>query len=399
MNTFLNKIIKGDRIIVYLVIALLLVSSFIMASALNSLSIKEHDFSFYYLFKQLFFALFAFITMILVSQIPYQFYSKISKPLFLFLIVLLLLTVFFGKSINGSRRWLDIPFIGQTIQTSDFARIGLIIFIAHIMSKYNPLTGNFDEMMKKVLIWGLPVVLITAKSDYSTAALILAIILTMVFFSPINLKFYAKRMAVVVAVLGSLFVLSMIFGFWKGDTAKGRMKMDNEIYSQATQCRVAISKAPIIPKPGSSTQKYLLANSYSDYVFAISVEEYGFLGAFLIIVLYLVLLKRILLIIKNQKRTFPMYLSLGLSMNVLTQAFIHILVNTSLVPVTGQPLPFISWGGSALFSTAIQFGILLNISADNTKLKSVNNAEKKVEVDDKADETEIVIDDHPFLIG
>ncbi|MEA3450857.1 MAG: FtsW/RodA/SpoVE family cell cycle protein, partial [Bacteroidota bacterium] len=321
MTNILNKIIKGDKTIIYLVIALLLISSFIMASALNSLSIKENNFSFYYLFKQLIFASVAFITMILVSQIPYQIFSKISKPLFLFLVVLLLFTVFFGKSINGSRRWLEIPFIGLTIQTSDFVRIGLVIYIAHIMSKYNPIRGDFNDMLKKVLLWGTPVALIIAKTDYSTAILTIVLILTMLFFSPIKFKGYVKKAGIVTIIVVSLFILSMIFGFGKGDTAKGRIDGKTAIYDQEVQCKIAISKAPIIPKPGSSTQKYLLANSYSDFAFAIGVEEYGFLGAFLIIVLYLVLLKRILLIVKNQKRTFPMYLSLGLSMNILSQAF------------------------------------------------------------------------------
>ncbi len=395
MTETLNKIIKGDKVIILLVIALMIISSLLMGSTLSSLAIRNSNFSFYYLFKQLFFSLFAFVIMIFTSQIPYQIFSKLAKPILLAVLALLVITLIAGKSINSAKRWLEIPFIGLTIQTSDFVRIALIIYVAQIMSHYNPSNGDFNDMMNKVLYWSLPVIVLIAVNDFSTAFLLATTVFILIIFSPINLKLYFKKTGIVIAVGLLLIILAMALKIGRAETWLNRLHetKTEKIYGQRTQSLIAVSKAPIIPKPGSSTQKYLLANSYSDYVFAIAVEEYGYIGAIVIIVLYLILLKRIYLIIKKQKRTFPMYLSLGLAINILTQAFLHILVNVGIIPVTGQPLPFISMGGSSTISAAIQFGILLNISANNKKEeKQKTNQEEK-------QEPEIVIDDYPFLVG
>lgn len=397
MTDTIKNIIKGDKIIILLVIALMIISSLLMGSALSSLAIKESNFSFYYLFKQLFFSFIAFLIMIFVSQVPYQFYSKLSKPLLYISIILLLITIIAGRTVNSAKRWLDVPFMGLTIQTSDFVRIAVIIYVAHIMSRYNPVSGNFKEMMNRVMIWSIPIIALIAINDFSTAFLLGASVFTLLLFSPIDFKLYAKKTGVLVLVGLFVFILAMVLKIGRAETWLNRFSetKNEQLYGQRTQSLIAISKAPLIPKPGSSTQKYLLANSYSDYIFAISVEEYGFIGALLIIVLYLVLLKRIYLIIKSQKRTFPMYLALGLSLNILTQAFMHILVNVGIMPVTGQPLPFISWGGSSTISAAIQFGILLNISSNKGKEKVVKETGKQ----ETNIEPEIVIDDYPFLVN
>lgn len=399
MTDTIRNIIKGDKIIILLVIALMIISSLLMGSALSSLAIKESNFSFFYLFKQLFFSLIAFLIMIFVSQVPYQFFSKMSKPVIYVSIILLIITIIAGRSINSAKRWLDVPFTGLTIQTSDFVRIAVIIYVAQIMSKYNPVSGNFKEMINKVIIWSLPIIGLIAINDFSTAFLLGTSVFILLLFSPIDLKLYAKKVGILILAAIFVFILAMTLKIGRGGTWHNRFSQtkSEQLYGQRTQSLIAISKAPLIPKPGSSTQKYLLANSYSDYIFAISVEEYGFIGALLIIVLYLILLKRIYLIIKSQKRTFPMYLSLGLSLNILTQAFMHILVNVGLMPVTGQPLPFISWGGSATITAAIQFGILLNISSnkENEKGKiNIETGQKEVK-----NEPEIVIDDYPFLVN
>ena len=395
MTETLNKIIKGDKVIILLVIALMIISSLLMGSTLSSLAIRNSNFSFYYLFKQLFFSLFAFVIMIFVSQIPYQIFSKFAKPFLLFVLVLLVITLIAGKSINSAKRWLEIPFIGLTIQTSDFMRIALIIYVAQIMSRYNPNNGDFNEMMNKTMYWSLPIIVLIAINDFSTAFLLATTVFVLILFSPISLKLYFKKTGIIIAAGLLLMILAMTLKIGRAQTWLNRLHetKTEKIYGQRTQSLIAVSKAPIIPKPGSSTQKYLLANSYSDYVFAIAVEEYGYIGAIVIIVLYLILLKRIYLIIRKQKRTFPMYLSLGLAINILTQAFLHILVNVGIIPVTGQPLPFISMGGSATISAAIQFGILLNISANSKK------EEKKSASKDEKEEPEIIIDDYPFLVG
>jgi cell division protein FtsW len=392
MNDKINQIIKGDKIIIIVIIALLLISALMLGSTSTSLALKNGDFSFQYLFRQIGFAVVAFFIMTVTSYVHYNKYAKIAKPLYIIAVSLMIITIIAGVSINSAKRWL--PFMGFTIQTSDFVRIALIIMVAKIISQYDPKKGNMEDMMDKVSWWTIPVAVLIAVYDLSTAILVLITVYTMVLLTSIEIKIFLKKILILGAIAIAALAIVMMLHIGRANTWLNRFKQTKteKIYGQKTQSQIAIANAHLIPKPGSSTQKYLLANSYSDYVFAIAVEEYGIIGAIIIIMLYIILLYRISLIIKRQKRTFPLYLSIGISLNILTQAFVHILVNVGILPVTGQPLPFVSMGGSAILSAAIQVGILLNISEKTLKQKNIsdNKTEK---------ENDVIIDDHPFLIG
>ncbi len=414
MSKTLDKYFVGDKVIVLVVIILIIISSLLMGSTLSSLAIHNSNFSFKELISQLSFSLLAIVVMMIISRIPYQIYYKLANPLFIATLALLVITIIAGKSINSARRWIEVPVIGLTIQTSDLVRIGLFILVAKIISTFKPAkTTDNKTLIKKVLI---PVILtagIVAFSDLSTAIIIVITALIILYITPIDFKLYLKSVGIV-AGLGIVGIMLMIaLGIGRGKTWLNRLNTDKTetVYSQKKQALIAVANAPLIPKPGHSNQKYIVANSYTDYVFAIIVEEYGYFGAFIVIALYLMLLYRALLIIKRQKRTFPMYLALALTINIISQAFMHLFVNVGIGPVTGQPLPLISRGGSSTFAIAIQIGILLQISyATEQNKNEIKNNFSEINDDTQTDnyneiqqkptfeQPEIQIKDHEFLI-
>lgn len=405
MTETINKILKGDRTIIIAVAVLMLISALLMGSTSPSLAIQKHNFSFEYLFKQLFLSGFAFLIMIFVSRIPYQAYFKISKPILIASLVLLAITVVSGKSINDTRRWFMIPYLNVTVQTSDIVRFALIMHIAKIISEYNANKDNLKDMVKRVLYWSLPVILAILFINVSTGLLLIVIVFTILFFTPINLKYFIRIGAFVLVAGVAVLLFQEQFNVGRGGTISSRVLGSDRF--QKEQALIAVANAKIIPHPGSSKQKYLLSNSQSDFVFSIAVEEYGIIGIFLIIGMYLIILYRIGIIVRQQKRSFPMFLVLGLSMNILLQAFLHLFVSVGLGPVTGQPLPLISMGGTSTIITATQIGIILNISSIKEKQEIpviLNDDEENEDINDSEDDTnneqeEIEINDYPFLVG
>jgi len=403
MTNAINKILKGDRTIILVVVVLLFISTLLMGSTAASIGIKDNSFSFAELYKQLFLSIFAFLIMIFVSKIPYQIYFKVSKHFLIASLALLALTLISGESINDTRRWLRIPFLSITIQTTDIVRLALVAHIAKIISEFNANKDDLTEMFKRILYWTIPVLFAIAFIDVSTAILLTLIVLTIVFFTPINLKLFAK-VASVVAIVGILFLVAQNkYDFGRGGTSGSRVFGKDDY--QKEQCLIAVSNAPIIPNPGGSKQKYLLSNSNSDFIFSIAIEEYGFIGMFAIMSMYIFLMYRIIEIVKKQKRSFPMFLVLGIAINILLQAFMHLFVNVGIGPVTGQPLPLVSMGGTSTVITASQIGIILHISALKTrKPEPVVSDTVTDDIDDEnlaeiEKKEEIEIDDYPFLVG
>jgi cell division protein FtsW len=409
-NNTIGKYFVGDKVIILVVAILMIISSLLMGSTLSSLAIRQSNFSFVNLIQQLSFSAIAFVVMLIISQIPYETYYKFANPIFWATIALLIFTIVAGKSINSAKRWIEIPIVGFTIQTSDIVRIGLFMYVAKIISTFKPSNKDkYSVMLKKVLLPVVATAGIIAFTDLSTAIIIVITAFIILFLTPIDIKLYLRAVGIIAGMGIIVILLMMTLGIGRGKTWMNRISQNKteKVYSQKTQALIAVANAPLIPKPGSSKQKYLIANSYSDYVFSILVEEYGYLGAFVVIALYLMILYRSLLIIKKQKRTFPMYLALALTINIISQAFVHIFVNVGIGPVTGQPLPLVSMGGSSTFTIAAQIGILLQISkvTERAKNKTVtyNETYDNTNLMDDEQKTEeakpqIQINDHEFLI-
>ena len=406
MTNTINKIFKGDRTIIIIVIVLVLFSALLMGSTLTKMALDNNEFSFYYLIRQLFFSAVAVVFMIVISHIPYQLFSKIAKSLLIIAGILTLITLLFGIEINDSKRWLKI--FGVQFQTSDFVKLAVIIYTAKIISEFDFLKDDVNALLKKILIPALTIVVLSARHDLSTAALLYISVFTMIFITPINKKYFFKIFAIISAAGIVLFLFVALTGVMKGNTWKNRFSSP-EGYNQSMQAKIAISNGGLLIKPGKSQQKFVLANSYSDYIFSIAAEEYGIWGVTLLIGFFLIFMYRIMQILKRQKRSFPMFLALGIAINILFQAFMHITVNVGLFPVTGQPLPLISHGGTSIIISAFQIGIILNISQNRTTtekpkpiIDEINATEEEIEsieIDTEMQEPEIEIDDYPFLVG
>lgn len=406
-----NKIIKGDRTIIIIVAILMLLSALLMGSTLTKMALDNTVFSFKYLIRQLFFSGIAFTMMIILSQTPYQIYYKLAKAVLIIAAILTVMTMLFGVESSNARRWLKIPLLGIQFQTSDFVKLAIVIFTAKLISEFDFTKGDVKELLKKILIPTLGVIILTAKNDGSTAGLMYLTVFGIIFITPINKKFFFKVFFAVSAALAILFVFAVMTGIARGNTWQNRILGKTSGYDQKLEGQIAISNGGVLIKPGKSEQKHVLENSYSDYVFAIAAEEYGVWGVTLIIGLYIMFMYRIATILRRQKRSFPMFLALGIAINILFQAFMHILVNVGIGPVTGQPLPLVSHGGTSMIITAAQIGIILNISQIGTSEEVV--VKKDVYVDEinaldeelqeieseKEKQPEIEIDDYPFLVG
>ncbi len=394
----IEKIIKGDRIIIIVVICLMFISALMMASTLTPLAINKNSFDFAYLIRQLFFSVIAFMFMVLLSNIPYQIFSKVSKNLFFISIFLLLLTYIFGKDINDSRRWLQIPFLGISFQTSDIVRVALVIFIAKILSEFNVKKDDEKKLVQKVLIYSSIAIGMIAVHDLSTAIIVFGTVFLLLFIAPLTPKFFWKIFGISAGVGLTIVILMIVFKIGRGTTWGNRTVEDayEQEYGQQIQAKVAIAKGGIIIKPGNSEQKYTVPNAQSDFVFAIFVEEYGIFGTIILFGLYMILLFRSIKIIKRQERSFPLFLVVGLTMNIFVQYIMHILVNVGIFPVTGQPLPLISHGGTSIIITAVQIGMILNISKigiDENKMPIVASENKEYDVfEELEEETEVKID-------
>ncbi|MBN2893176.1 MAG: FtsW/RodA/SpoVE family cell cycle protein [Bacteroidales bacterium] len=406
----INKVIKGDKTIIIIVAVLMLISALLMGSSLTKMALDNTSFDFGYLIRQLFFSAIAFTMMIILSQTPYQIYSKLANSVIITAGILTVLTMIFGKEIGDAKRWFEIPIIGIKFQTSDFVKLAIVIYISKLISEFDFINGKVNEILKKILIPTLFLTLLTAMNDLSTAILMYITIFGILFITPINLKYLGKIFGVI-SLAAILFVIfSMATGFARGNTWKNRLFGKEDGYSQKLEAKIAISNGGLIIKPGKSLQKHRIENSYSDYIFAVLAEEYGIWGVVLVIGLYIIFMYRIAEIIKRQRRSFPMFLTLGISINILFQAFLHILVNVGIVPVTGQPLPLISHGGTSMILTAAQIGIILNISqlGKNTETSTkptyvdeINATEEEIKEiqPEQEKQPEIEINDYPFLIG
>lgn len=389
MNIAKNKILIGDKTIIIAVIVLMLFSALLMGSISPRLAIQSNNLTFTHLIKQLSLSVLALIIMIYAARIPYKIYFKISKYILIATLILLAITLIFGKSINNTKRWLIIPFINMSIQTTDIVRVGLIIHITKIISEYNANKDNLKKMFKQIMYWTIPIILAILYINISTGIIVAITIFTILYITPINKKYFIKMVGIGVLIIGLALVLQHSIKIGRGKIISSRIIGNNDI--QKTQALIAVSHAKLLPHPGSSKQKFLLSNAESDFVFSIIIEEYGILGIIIVLGLYAIIAYRVGTIIRQQKRTFPIYLTIGLSINIIIQTIVHLFVSTGIGPVTGQPLPLISMGGTSTIITAFQISIILNIStqAKQKPEKEIQNSNPNTE------ETEI----KDYLVG
>ncbi|GAB4134446.1 MAG: FtsW/RodA/SpoVE family cell cycle protein [Bacteroidia bacterium] len=379
---------KGDRAVWIIVLLLSLLSLLAVYSSIVTLAYKHHQGDTeYYLFKHLKIILLGFLLMYLTHKIKFSYFSRISQIMLIVSVPLLLYTLAKGANLNEASRWIAIPGTGLTFQTSDFAKLSLIMYVARVLA----LRQNEITDFKKVLLYiMLPVALICGlilPANFSTAALLFVTCMILMFIGRVKIKYIASVIGIAVAGFLFLIVLGTVFPkalprleTWKTrivNFAKGEEEVDPDKNYQANQAKIAVATGGIMGKgPGSSTQRNFLPHPYSDFIYAIVIEEYGMAGGFIVMIFYIALLYRGIRIAVSSKKTFPTLLAFGISFSLVFQGLINMAVAVNLFPVTGQPLPFLSMGGTSLLFSSIAVGILLSVSKESESESQSETEEK-----------------------
>ncbi|TXB63973.1 cell division protein FtsW [Vicingus serpentipes] len=386
---FVDKYIKGDKVIWSVVLLLAILSVLAVYSSIVTLAYKyKGGDTMYYLFKHVVILVVGFGLMILAHKVNYKYYSRISQVALYLSIPLLLLTLVTGANINDASRWLVIPVINQTFQTSDLAKLALIMYLARLLSKRQDQIKDFKEAFIPIMIPVMLVCGLILPANFSTAAMLFTTSLIIMFIGRINLKYILSLIGIGV---GTLMILLLIgksnpdllprMGTWakRIETFTGEGSKDANY--QAEQAKIAIATGyPFGKGPGGSTQRNFLPHPYSDFIYAIILEEYGLLGGVFVIMLYLILFFRGIKIASKSEQTFGSLLAIGLSFSLVFQAMINMAVAVNLFPVTGQPLPLVSMGGTSIWFTCLAIGIILSVSktSDSSDLKIKNTANVEI---------------------
>ncbi|MBC7915038.1 MAG: FtsW/RodA/SpoVE family cell cycle protein [Pyrinomonadaceae bacterium] len=390
-NTLLNKT-KGDRWIWLIVILLSVWSLLAVYSATGTLAYKKGVGSEQFLIKHLVMIVGGIALMYFSHLLDYKYYAGISKVLMIVTIPLLLYTLIFGNTVNDASRWVTIPVINQTFQTSDLAKLALITFLARTLTKKQE---NIKDVKKSFLpIMGSVslVFILIALANLSTALMLFGVSILLLIIGRISIKQISF-----VCLAGLFLLLGVIFLGPRRKTYISRIetylhpeKADPDKSFQANQAKIAIATGGIFGKgPGNSTQRNFLPHPYSDFVYALIIEEYGLIGGVALVLIYLVFLYRCILIVTASPKAFGALLAAGLSFSLTIQAFANMAVAVGLGPVTGVPLPLVSMGGTSILFTSIAFGIILSVSRDVE--------EKKKQKEDFSNEEKIIVGEIPAM--
>jgi len=370
IQAFLNDI-KGDKVIWIVVLFLSIFSMLAVYSSTGTLAYKfQHGNTEYYIFKHLFILFLGFALMYACHKVNYTFYARMAEVLYWGSVCLLLYTLLFGINLNEANRWATIPVLNVSFQSSDVAKLALIILVAKLLTKKQDTILHFKETFIPILIRIGIIVALILPNNLSTAALIFMTSIVLIYVGGVKLKylFYLSG----AGILGfAMFIMVVHFlpnknksrvGTWQNriETFIGGKGSDN---FQSDQAKIAISSGGIFGKmPGNGTQKNFLPHPYSDFIFAIIIEEFGLVGGFFMLILYVILFTRGYRLVMKFPHTFGALLAIGLSFSLTFQALINMLVAVDLMPVTGQPLPLVSMGGTSIWFTCISIGIILSVS-------------------------------------
>lgn len=369
MQQLLNRT-KGDRIIWGVVIVLSLISLMVVYSSTGSLAYRlNKGHTEIYLIKQLGTLMAGIFIVYLAHKVNYTIYSRIAVLLFAISIPLLLYTLCFGTTLNEGSRWIKLPLVNLTFQTSDLAKLGLFMFLARQLST---IQNDLDNLKRVSLQIFLPVIVICgliAMANLSTA-LMIALSCGVLFFIG-RVRMYHLMILAISGLLmfGILFAVSKMTGYGRAATWEERVKNftsknKDDVPFQVTQAKIAIAQGGLCGKGvGNSTQRNFLPHPYSDMIFPVIIEEYGLIvGGVGMIFLYLLFLWRSIIIFRRCPFAFGAFLAVGLSFTLVFQAFLNMGVGVNLLPVTGLTMPLVSMGGSSIWFTCLAIGIILSVS-------------------------------------
>ncbi|MGI8893910.1 MAG: FtsW/RodA/SpoVE family cell cycle protein [Bacteroidia bacterium] len=369
---WLETYVKGDRLIWLVVILLSLFSVLAVYSSTGTLAYRyQAGNTEYYLFKHFIILVAGFLIMYLAHLVRYTYYSRIAQLGLLVAIPLLIFTLLSGTNINEASRWLTLPIVNLSFQTSDFAKLALLLFVARILSKKQENIKDFKSAFVPII---LPIIIVCGlilPANLSTAAVLFATCIFLMFIGRINLKYIGILLGAGLLML-SIFVTIMLQMEDTGRVGTWKKRIENfatgneEGNYQTQQAKIAVATGGLFGKgPGNSSQRNFLPHPYSDFIFAIVIEEYGMFGGAIIVFLYIVLFYRAIIIVKKNPRAFATLLAIGCSFSLVFQAMINMAVAVNLFPVTGQPLPLVSMGGTSIWFTSIAIGIILSVSRES----------------------------------
>ena len=365
---FLFDRVKGDKVIWIIVILLSLFSMLAVYSSTGTLAyIYRAGNTEYYLFKHFSLLLFGLFLMYITHLVNYKFFSGMAVVLLVISAILLVFTLFKGTSINEARRWLTLPILNYTFQTSDLAKISLIMYVARFLAKTQADKQIFSKTFLPLIIPVLIICGLISPADFSTAAILFASSLLLMFIGRVKMKYLLSFMGIAIVIF-TLFVFAASHSDNTGriytwlNRIEQFVQNDTETY-QNQQAKIAIATGGILGKgPGKSTQRNSLPHPYSDFIYAIIIEEYGLVGGIIIAALYLIFLFRCIKIVIRTPKAFGALLAVGLGFSLVIQAMINMAVTVNILPVTGLSLPLVSMGGTSLWFTSLSIGIILSVS-------------------------------------
>jgi len=381
----LLKNIKGDKVI-WVVVALLSIFSVLAVySSTGTLAYRyQSGNTEYYLIKHFGILILGLVLMFLAHLVPYKYYARISQLAIYLCIPLLLYTFLFGTNLNEASRWYTLPLINITFQPSDLAKLALIIYVARLLAKKQEDVEDFRKGFIAIMIPVMVITLLILPANLSTAAMIFTTCLVLMFVGRVRFKYIMILVGLGIASFGLLILIAVNspkvngrFGTWQ-NRIESFTSGDSDANYQVEQAKIAIANGGVFGKmPGNSVQKNFLPHPYSDFIFAIIIEEYGLMGGSLVVLLYLILLFRAIKIVIKSPRNFAAFLTFGVAFSLVFQAMVNMMVAVNLLPVTGQTLPLISMGGTSIWFTSISIGIILSVSreieADESEKKEETN--------------------------
>ena len=367
MNLTLHRYLRGDTTIWFIFFGLIIASLLAVYSSTGLLAYKLHGGNTEYLFlKHLGILVVGLGVAYFAYRTPYQRFSALAPWMLIVSIVMLLLTMLFGIEINDARRWLELPVVGVRFQPSDFAKIGIIVYLARAISVVQDRMHEGRGIMVPV-IW--PVVIVCgliAPSDLSTSLMLFLTCLVMLFVGRLPLKYLAYFVGAGVVIFALLIIIGQLapdavrVGTW---TSRINEFVHGEGGYQVQQAKIAIANGEYFGVGmGKSMQRNYLPTPYADFIYAIICEEYGLVGAGLLIAMFIWLFLRTCRLLTRSSKLFGAMMACGLALLLVMQALANIAVSVDMVPVTGLPLPIVSMGGTSLVFSCLAFGMILSVS-------------------------------------
>ncbi len=391
-NNLVSKT-KGDRVIWGIVVILTLISLLVVYSSTGSLAYKYSKSTESYLFKQFGFIVLGLLVIYFAHRVNYTIYARVAKILFLISIPLLLYTLLFGVQLNAGSRWIKLPVINMTFQTSDLAKLALFMYLSLLLSRKQNVIKDFKKGFVPIITPVIIICILIAPANLSTALLVGATSFMLMFIGRVNAKHIIMSIAIAIIPIVFLFAIAVstydkathhskelpaIFSMGRIPTWVGRIQTfvysnkedENEKLYQINQAKIAIANGSWFGKgPGNSEARNFLPHSYSDEIYAIIIEEYGLFGAAFIIFIYLLFLFRCIRLYQKCPYAFGAFLALALSFTLVIQAIANMGVAVNVFPNTGVTLPLVSMGGSSFLFTCLSIGIILSVARNVEQLE------------------------------